>query len=100
MSTSKKTGITQLDNEWIEKNLREQFVDANGFITPEKIKKMSEIRKAIKSNDEEICLRLGAKVDNTGKVTYYKYSSDGKVLKDIKTTDGKTKKVPMTWNKE
>lgn len=61
---------------------------------------MSEIRKAIKSSDEEICLRLGAKVDDTGNVTYYKYGSDGKVLTEPTTINGKTKNVPRTWSKE
>jgi len=73
----------------------QQFMDNDGGIRPENLKIISEIRKAIKSNDEEIFLRLGAKVDNTGKVTYYKYGPDGKVLKDVNA-----KKVPIVWNKE
>ena len=80
--------------------MRDQFLDADGNISPENLKKMSEIRKAIKSGDETTCLRLGAKVDNTGKVTYYKYGSDGKVLKESKSVDKKIKKVPVIWNKE
>ena len=61
---------------------------------------MKEIQDAIDIADESVCLRLGAKVDNTGKVTYYKYGSDGKVLTDPATINGKTKNVPRTWSKE
>ena len=100
MSTSQKTKITQLDDSWIRNNLEAQFKDSNGVISPENLKKITEIRKAIKSNDEKMCLRLGAKIDNTGKVTYYKYSSDGKVLKENSTVSGKNKEVPVIWNKE
>lgn len=100
MSKSKKTKITQLDNKWIEKNLRDQFLDADGIISPENYNKMKEIQDAIDIADESVCLRLGAKVDNTGKVTYYKYGSDGKVLTEPTTINGKTKNVPRTWSKE
>ena len=100
MSKSKKTKITQLDNKWIEKNLRDQFLDADGIISPENYNKMKEIQDAIDIADESVCLRLGANVDNTGKVTYYKYGSDGKVLTDPTTINGKTKNVPRTWSKE
>lgn len=100
MSKSKKTKITQLDNEWIEKNLRDQFLDADGIISPENYNKMKEIQDAIDIADESVCLRLGAKVDDTGNVTYYKYGSDGKVLTEPTTINGKTKNVPRTWSKE
>ena len=100
MSTSQKTKITQLDDSWIRNNLEAQFKDSNGVISPENLKKITEIRKAIKSNDEKMCLRLGAKIDNTGKITYYKYDTNGKVLKTDAEINGKSKQVPMIWNKE
>ncbi|MBR1722410.1 MAG: hypothetical protein IJ727_08025, partial [Treponema sp.] len=100
MSKNKKTKITQLDNDWIENNLEAQFRDADGIINPENYNKIKEIQDAIDIADESVCLRLGAKVDNTGKVTYYKYGSDGKVLTDPTTINGKTKNVPRTWSKE
>lgn len=62
-------------------------------------KKITEIRKAIKSNDEKMCLRLGTKIDNTGKITYYKYDTNGKVLKTDGEINEKNKQVPMIWNK-
>ena len=54
MSKSKKTKITQLDNEWIEKNLRDQFLDADGIISPENYNKMKEIQDAIDIADESV----------------------------------------------
>lgn len=98
MSTSQKTKITQLDDNWILNNLRGQFTDANGTISSENKIKMREIENMIKSNDKNL-IRCGVKVDSSGKVTYYKYGNDGKVLKDGKIINGKEKDVPVVWDK-
>ena len=100
MTYNKGSKVRQLNNDWIESNLEAQFRDADGIISPENYNKIKEIQDAIDIADESVCLRLGAKVDNTGKVTYYKYGSDGKVLTDPTTINGKTKNVPRTWSKE
>ena len=46
-----------------------------------------------------MCLRLGGKVDSTGKITYYKYDSDGFVIKEETIMNGKKKEVPEIWEK-
>lgn len=98
MTYNKGADVRQLDDVWIENNIWSEFKDANGTISKENLDKIDEILDAIATGDETTCLRLGAKVDNTGKVTYYKYGSDGKVLKEPKKC--KNKKVPVIWNKE
>ena len=99
MTYYKNSDITQLDNNWIIKNIEDEFMDAEGFISPENNEKMQKIITAIQSNDESKCLRIAGKVDNTGKVTYYKYGSDGKVLTETKIINGKEKNVPVIWDK-
>ena len=46
-----------------------------------------------------MCLRVGGKVDTTGKITYYKYDSDGLVIKEKTIINGKEKEVPVIWDK-
>ena len=99
MSATKNHG-TQLNNQWITDNLDDQFKDVNGFISAENRAKIDEISDAIALNDDSICVRIGAKVDNTGNVTYYKYGSDGKVLKEEVFVNGNKKNIPVIWNKE
>ena len=81
MSKTKTTG-RQLSDGWIRNNLRDQFIDADGILSVENEQKLNEILDAIDMEDDSICMRLGAKVDNAGNVTYYKYNSEGKVLKE------------------
>ena len=99
MTYNKSSDITQLNNEWIRKNLSDQFKDADGFISSENRVKIDEILDAIDDNDDAICMRLGAKIDNSGNVTYYKYNFEGIVLKEEIVLDGKTKKHPVIWDK-
>ena len=98
MSNTKESG-KQLGNPWIEKNLEAEFKDESGKITKENQDKLDEILTAIAIDDDSMCLRLGGKVDSTGKITYYKYDSDGFVIKEETIMNGKKKEVPVIWEK-
>ena len=98
MGNTKNSG-RQLGNPWIENNLEAEFKDATGKITKENQDKLDEILTAIAIDDDSMCLRVGGKVDTTGKITYYKYDSDGLVIKEKAIINGKEKEVPVIWDK-
>lgn len=98
MGNTKNSG-RQLGNPWIENNLEAEFKDATGKITKENQDKLDEILTAIAIDDDSMCLRVGGKVDTTGKITYYKYDSDGLVIKEKTIINGKEKEVPVIWDK-
>ena len=98
MGNTKNSG-RQLGNPLIENNLEAEFKDATGKITKENQDKLDEILTAIAIDDDSMCLRVGGKVDTTGKITYYKYDSDGLVIKEKTIINGKEKEVPVIWDK-
>ena len=59
-----------MDYKWIDKNLADSIDDDV---------LLKEIQKAIRKNRVD---SVAAKIDNTGKLTYYKLDSDGKVMMD------------------
>ena len=98
MSVTKNHG-TQLDNKWIVDNIENQFKDSDGFISEENMNKIQEIIAGINKDDKDVCLRLGAKVDNRGNVTYYKFGTDGKVINREMIVGGNKVNVPDIWEK-
>lgn len=67
---SKVKGGRQMDSKWIDKNLADSIDDDV---------LLKEIQKAIRKNRVD---SVAAKIDNTGKLTYYQLDSDGKVMMD------------------
>lgn len=67
---SKVKNGRQMDSDWIKKNLQ-------GSITDEQL--LEEIRTAIRRKRVD---SVAAKIDNTGKLTYYQLDNDGKVMLD------------------
>ncbi len=73
-SLNKTKSGRQLSTKWINKNIESAIEDEE--IVDEIIANLSDSNKV---------LRVTAKVDNTGNITYYKVGSDGKVIKEDKT---------------
>lgn len=67
---SKVKSGRQMDSKWIDKNLADSIDDDV---------LLKEIQKAIRKNRVD---SVAAKIDNTGKLTYYQLDSDGKVMMD------------------
>ena len=67
---SKVKNGRQMDSKWIEKNLADSINDE---------KLLKEIQKSLRSNRVD---SVAAKIDNTGKLTYYQLDNDGKVMID------------------
>ena len=77
---SKVKGGRQMDSDWIKRNLKKSISD-------EQI--LEEIRTSIRRKRVD---SVAAKIDNTGKLTYYKLDTYGKVMFDNITN------IPIIYN--